>query len=47
MNLPDTTATRQHYTRRGNQHGGAGRVQALGSVCYDLLNNESSVSSIL
>jgi len=39
INLPDTTATRQHYTRHGNQHGGAVRVQALGSVCYDLLND--------
>jgi hypothetical protein len=39
INLPDTAATRQHYTRHGNQHGGGVRVQALGSVCYDLLND--------
>jgi Transposase DDE domain len=39
INLPDTTATRAHYTRHGNQHGRAIRVQALGSVCYDLLND--------
>lgn len=39
INLPDTAATRAQYTRHGNQHGGAIRVQALGSVCYDLLND--------
>jgi|GEM_PF-1542627 len=39
INLPDTPATRRHYTRHGNQHAGAVRVQALGSVCYDLLND--------
>lgn len=39
INLPDTTAPRAHYTRHGNQHGRALRVQALGSVCYDLLND--------
>jgi hypothetical protein len=39
INLPDTPATRQHYTRHGNQHAGGVRVQALGSVCYDLLND--------
>jgi hypothetical protein len=39
INLPDTPATRQQYTRHGNQHGGGVRVQALGSVCYDLLND--------
>jgi Transposase DDE domain len=39
INLPDTAATRAQYTRHGNQHGGAVRVQALGSVCYDLLND--------
>lgn len=39
INLPDTAAIRGHYTRHGNQHGRALRVQALGSVCYDLLND--------
>lgn len=39
INLPDTAATRAHYTHHGNQHGRAIRVQALGSVCYDLLND--------
>jgi hypothetical protein len=39
INLPDTAETRAHYTRHGNQHGRALRVQALGSVCYDLLND--------
>jgi hypothetical protein len=39
INLPDTAETRAHYTHHGNQHGRAIRVQALGSVCYDLLND--------
>ena len=39
INLPDTAETRAPYTRHGNQHGRALRVQALGSVCYDLLND--------
>jgi DDE family transposase len=39
INLPDTVETRAQYTRHGNQHGRAIRVQALGSVCYDLLND--------
>lgn len=39
INLPDTVETRAQYTRHGNQHGKAIRVQALGSVCYDLLND--------
>jgi hypothetical protein len=39
INLPDTTATRQEYTGHGNQHGRGVRVQALGRVCYDLLND--------
>jgi hypothetical protein len=39
INLPDTAATRAHYTRHGNQYGRAIRVQASGSVCYDLLND--------
>jgi hypothetical protein len=39
INLPDTAETRAHYTRHGNQYGRAIRVQALGSVCYDLLND--------
>jgi hypothetical protein len=39
INLPDTAETRAQYTRHGNQHGRTLRVQALGSVCYDLLND--------
>jgi hypothetical protein len=39
INLPDTTATRAHYPRHGNQQGRAIWVQALGSRCYDLLND--------
>jgi hypothetical protein len=39
INLPDTAETRAQYTWHGNQHGRAIRVQALGSVCYDLLND--------
>jgi len=39
INLPDTVETRAQYTRHGNQHGREIRVQALGSVCYDLLND--------
>jgi hypothetical protein len=39
IKLPDTAATRAHYTRHGNQPGRAIRVQALGSVCDDLLND--------
>lgn len=39
INLPDTAAPRAQYTRHGNQHGGEIRVQALGSVCYDLLKD--------
>lgn len=39
INLPDSVETRTQYTRHGNQHSRALRVQALGSVCYDLLND--------
>jgi hypothetical protein len=39
INLPDTAETGAQYTWHGNQHGRAIRVQALGSVCYDLLND--------
>jgi len=39
INLPDTAATRAHYTRHGKQHGRALRGQALGRVGYDLLND--------
>jgi hypothetical protein len=39
IHLPDTAATRAQYTRHGKQHAGAVRVQALGSGCYDLLND--------
>ena len=37
--LPDTGETRTQYTRQGNQQGRALRVQALGRVCYALLND--------
>jgi hypothetical protein len=36
LNVPDTPETRQRYSLQPNQHGQ--RVQALGSVAYDLLN---------
>jgi hypothetical protein len=39
INLPDTAATREHYTVHRNQHAGVERVQAVGSVCYDLFND--------
>jgi len=39
INLPDTVETRAQYTWHGNQHGRAIRVQALGRVCDDLLND--------
>jgi hypothetical protein len=39
INLPDTAATRARYTGHHNQHVGGARVQALGSVCSDLLND--------
>lgn len=39
INLPETAETRAQYTWHGNQHGRAIRGQALGSVCYDLLND--------
>lgn len=39
INLPDTAMTREQYTGHRNQHAGGERVQALGSVCYDLLND--------
>jgi hypothetical protein len=39
INLPDTAALRARYTVHRNQHAGGERVQALGSVCYDLLND--------
>ncbi len=39
FNVPDTAATRQCYSVQTNQYAGGERVQALGSVCYDLLNH--------
>ena len=39
FNVPDTAETRQCYSLQTNQHAAGGRVQALGSVCYDLLNH--------
>lgn len=39
LNVPDTTETRQHYSVQENQHAEGSRVQALSSVCYDLLND--------
>jgi Transposase DDE domain len=39
FNVPDTAETRQCYSVQTNQHPEGGRVQALGSVCYDLLNH--------
>jgi hypothetical protein len=39
LNLPDTQETRAHYSVQANQHASGSRVQALSSVCYDLLND--------
>ena len=39
FNVPDTAETRHCYSVQTNQHADGGRVQALGSVCYDLLNH--------
>lgn len=39
FNVPDTPETRQCYSVQGNQYPDGERVQALGSVCYDLLNH--------
>lgn len=41
LNLPDTPETRQKYSVQTNQHqhNVGGRVQALSSVLYDLLND--------
>src|SRR5919109_4228311 len=38
FNVPDTPETRQCYSVQSNQYPDGARVQALGSVCYDLLN---------
>ena len=38
FNVPDTPETRQCYSVQTNQYAEGERVQALGSVCYDLLN---------
>lgn len=39
LNVPDTAQTRQRYSVQRNQHEGGERVQALGTVAYDLLND--------
>jgi hypothetical protein len=39
FNVPDTPETRQCYSVQSNQYPDGARVQALGSVCYDLLNH--------
>ena len=39
FNVPDTPETRQCYSVQANQYLEGERVQALGSVCYDLLNH--------
>jgi len=39
INLPDMAAPCQQHTVYRNQLAGGERVQALGSVCYDLLND--------
>jgi hypothetical protein len=39
FNVPDTPETRQCYSVQTNQYAEGERVQALGSVCYDLLNH--------
>ena len=38
FNVPDTPKTRQCYSVHSNQYPKGERVQTLGSVCYDLLN---------
>jgi hypothetical protein len=39
LNLPDTQETREHFSLQTNQHEEGVRVQALGSVLYDVLND--------
>lgn len=39
LNVPDTAQTRAHYGVQENQHEGRERVQAMGRVAYDLLND--------
>jgi Transposase DDE domain len=39
LNLPDTVETRAQYSVQANQYSREGCVQALGSVCYDVLNH--------
>jgi hypothetical protein len=39
LNLPDSAETRTHYSVQTNQHESGSRVQALGSVLYDVLND--------
>jgi hypothetical protein len=37
FSVPDTKETRAHYSVQENQHAAGARVQALSSMCYDLL----------
>lgn len=39
LNLPDTPHTRTTFSLQTNQHAGGARVQAPGSVLYDVLND--------
>lgn len=39
LNLPDTEEMRRQFSVQTNQHEGGARVQALGSVLYDVLND--------
>lgn len=39
LNVPDTPQTRTTFSLQTNQHAGGARVQALGSVLYDVLND--------
>jgi hypothetical protein len=46
LNVPDTPETRSCYSIQGNQYEGTERVQAMGSVAYDLLN-EMGISAVI
>lgn len=39
LNVPDTAATRAAFSLQTNQHASGARVQALGSILYDVLND--------
>jgi hypothetical protein len=39
VNVPDTEETRRQFSLQTNQHESGSRVQALGSVLYDVLND--------